>query len=297
MAKYQIFTDSCSDMTPEMRYPNNIDYFRMVINVRGEDLEADLDYKTYSAQEIYDWIEDLNNKCKTSLIQVGEFIKRMRPYLEKGIDVFYIAVTSVLSGSYNTFRFAKEELEKEFPDRKIIAYNSTRAGMALGMMVLDAAKMQQEGKEIEDIIEYFDRDKQKYNLCGTLATLKYLKAAGRVSNAAAFFGDIIGIKPIIYGDTMGHNYVVKKVKGMRTALDTLVEHVKDITEGIEHPIIYLGQGKAQQSVDYLTKRFKEELGATVVDYWIGPVIGINCGPGVIHICCMGKPMTLTAPEE
>ena len=148
MAKYQIFTDSCSDMTPEMRYPNNIDYFRMVINVRGEDLEADLDYKTYSAQEIYDWIEDLNNKCKTSLIQVGEFIKRMRPYLEKGIDVFYIAVTSVLSGSYNTFRFAKEELEKEFPDRKIVAYNSTRAGMALGMMVLDAAKMQQEGKEI-----------------------------------------------------------------------------------------------------------------------------------------------------
>ena len=297
MAKYQIFTDSCSDMTTELRARYNIDYFRMTINVRGQDMDADLDYKLYSEKEIYDWIEDLNNRCKTSLIQVSEFIKRMRPYLEKGIDIFYIAVTSVLSGSINTFRFAKEELEKEFPDRKIVGYDSTRAGMALGMMVLDAGQMQQDGKSIEDIVKYFDEEKQKYNLCGTLNTLTYLKAQGRVSNASAFFGNLFGVKPIIYGDTMGHNYVVKKVKGLRNALDVLVEHVKDITEGIEHPMIYLGQGKSQESVDYLKQRFEKELGATVYDYWVGPIIGISCGPGVVHICCIGKPMTLTAPEE
>ena len=49
--------------------------------------------------------------------------------------------------------------------------------------------------------------------------------------------------------------------------------------------------------EYKIKRFQEELHATVIPYHIGPIIGICCGPGILHIVCKGKEMTLTAPEE
>ena len=184
-----------------------------------------------------------------------------------------------------------------YPDRKIIGMDSTRAGMTLGIMVVDASKLQREGKTIEEVHEYLEREKQHYRLCGTLETLTYLKRAGRVSGAAAFFANMFGIKPIIVGDTKGHNYVIGKVKGMRSAYEKLFEIVKDTVEGQEKPVIYLGQGEAQEAVDYFTKRFTEELHAEIHTYFIGPIIGLSCGPGTIHIVCKGKEMTLTSPEE
>lgn len=297
MAKYQIFTDTASDLPTNLRKENNIEYFQMGINVNGKDLKADLDFKDYSVEEMYGWVKDPNCVIKTSLVTVGQFVDALTPWLEKGIDILYIACTSVLSGTINCFRLAADQLKEKYPDRKIVGMDSTRAGMTLGLMVVDAAKMQQEGKSIDEVYEYLEREKQHYRLCGTLETLTYLKRAGRVSGAAAFFANMFGIKPIIVGDTKGHNYVIGKVKGTRTAFDRLFEIVKDTVEGQEHPVIYLGEGIYPQAIEYFTKRFTEELHATVHTYHIGPIIGISCGPETIHIVTKGKEMTLTSPEE
>ena len=294
---FQIFTDTASDLPRNLREENNIEYFPMTIFVNGVEKKADLNFEEFSIEEMYGWVRDPNCVIKTSLITVGQFIDLLTPWLEKGIDVLYIACTSVLSGTINCFRLAAEQLQEKFPDRKIVGMDSTRAGMTLGLMVLDAAKMQQEGKSLEEIHEYLEREKQHYRLCGTLETLTYLKRAGRVSGAAAFFANMLGIRPIIVGDTKGHNYVIGKVKGTRTAFERLFEIVKDTVEGQDHPVIYLGQGIYPQAVEYFTKRFEEELHATVIQYRVGPIIGISCGPETVHIVTKGKEMTLTSPEE
>ena len=294
---FQIFTDTASDLPTYLRKENKIEYFPMTIFVDGKEYKGDLDFEQYSVEEMYGWVRDPNKVIKTSLITVGQFIDFLTPYLEKGIDVLYIACTSVLSGTINCFRLAAEQLQEKYPDRKIVGMDSTRAGMTLGLMVIDAAKMQQEGKSLEEIHEYLEKEKQHYRLCGTLETLTYLKRAGRVSGAAAFFANMFGIRPIIVGDTKGHNYVIGKVKGTRSAFDRLFEIVKDTVEGQEHPIIYLGQGVYPQAMEYFTKRFVDELHATVISYSIGPIIGISCGPETVHIVTKGKEMTLTSPEE
>ena len=294
---YQIFTDSSCDLTSELRKEFNIDYFRMVFTVDGNDYPADLDFKLYSKEQLYEWIRDPKVDIHTSLIGMNEFLTRLTPYLEKGIDILYIGCTSVLSGSLNFFRLAAEELKEKYPERKLISVDSCRAGMTLGIMVMDAAKMQKEGKTMEEIVSYVEENKQKYNLCGTVPTLTYLRQAGRVSGAAAFFANSLNIKPLIVADTKGHNYTLKKIRGWKTVLEALFDLVKDTVEGIEKPLIYIGQGAAQETSDYFKKRFIEELHAEVVEYWVGPIIGISCGPGVIHLVCKGKEVTITAPEK
>ena len=120
MAKYQIFTDSSSDLTTEMRQKHNIEYFRMGFSVNGKQYPADLDFKEYSPEELYGWIKDGNNKIQTSLITMEEYISRMKPYLEKGIDILYIACSGALSGTRNAFELFKPELLEKFPERKIM---------------------------------------------------------------------------------------------------------------------------------------------------------------------------------
>ena len=295
MSKYQIFTDSSSDLTTEMRKEHNIDYFRMAFTVDGSLYDADLDYQEYSAEQLYEWIKTKN--VKTSLITVQEFHDRMIPYLEKGYDILYLACTMVLSGSLNVFRLAVEDLQEKYPDRKMIGVDTHRAGMVEGMIVMDAASLQKQGKSMEEVIEFVEKERLKYNLCGTLETLTYLKKAGRVSGAAAFFGNLFAVKPIIIADTLGHNYVVSKAKGSKNAYLALFDIIKDAAEGQEHPVIYVGQGMAQETAAYFKKRFEEELGATVIEYWVGPIIGISCGPGVIHLNVKGKEVIITSPEK
>ena len=297
MAEYKIFTDSSSDLNTEMRKQFDIPYLRMGIKVNEKEYHADLDFKEYSHEELYMWPTRDDLRITTSLIGADEIKDQFTPYLTKGIDIIYIGCTSVLSGSVNFVRVIVEELLEEFPERRIAVIDSNRAGMALGLLTIDAVKKQKVGANFDEIVSFVENEKLKYNLVGTVGALKYLKKFGRVSGAAAFFADLLDIKPIIISDTLGHNYVKEKVRGNKKALARLFDVVKDITEDIPNPVIYLGQGAAQETSDYFKKRFTEELNAKVVEYWVGPIIGVACGPGTIHIVCFGKPVEITSPEN
>ena len=115
MAKFQIFTDTASDMPTQLRKDNNIDYFRMGLVINDKEIKADLDFENYTYEQLYDWVRDANNVIKTSLVTRDEFINKCTPYLEKGIDILYIACTSALSGTLNFFRLCAEELKEKFP--------------------------------------------------------------------------------------------------------------------------------------------------------------------------------------
>ena len=294
MNKYQIFTDSSSDLSKAQRKEYDIEYFRMLISVKGKEYHADLDYEEYSNEQFYKWVGDLSNHCKTSLITVEEFITKMEPFLEKGIDILYIATTRALSASVEVFNLAKEELAEKYPDRKIVALNSCLAGFTLGLLVLDMAKLQKEGKSIEELLEYHKQEIKHYHLIGTVASLTYLKAAGRVSGAAAFFGNLISLKPIIANDKAGHNVVISKVNGSRKAWDKLVEIVKEYVS--DDKVVYLGQGAAPETNEYIKNKLISEVGAKVIEYPVGPIIGLSCGPGVIHLVFKGKEMPVPDGE-
>ena len=291
MSKFQIFTDSCSDLSKELRQQSGVDYFRMNIVVKGEEKHADLNFEEYSPEELYSWIADVKNHCKTTQVPGEEFESKMRPLLEKGYDILYIGCSGKLTGSMNIFNLVRSELLEEFPDRRMVGFDSCNACLGLGMMTLKAAELQKEGKTLDEVVAWLDEHKNNFNQCASVETLKYLKEAGRVSGASAFFGDIIGVKPIFISDAVGHNLVVEKVKGSKKALNRMFEMTRDRIIKEECDTVYVCQGMAQEKAAELKKRLIDELGVKVVDAWIGPIIGVTCGPGIIATFCYGKTVT------
>ena len=288
---FQVFTDSSSELLKEHRKEYGIEYFRQGITINEDQYHADLDWEEYSPEQLYAWVGDLKNRCKTSLVTFEEFTSKMIPYLEKGIDILYIACARALSATVEVFKFAQEEMLEKYPDRKIIAIDSCRAEYALGMLVIEASKMQKEGKSIEETAEWVEENKQYYHEVGSVETLTYLKAAGRVSGAAAFFGNMISLKPIVIFDIHGNNYAVKKVRGNKAALEECYQYIKDnIVEGVTDTI-YIGQAMAQDRQAWLKEKIENELHIPVKDYWIGPIVGISCGPGMYGVYFKGKLVT------
>ena len=290
MAKYQIFTDSSCDLSTELRKQNNIDYFHFGLVVDGVEYPADLDWEAYSPEEFYGWLS-AGKKVKTTQVSMEEVMKKVRPYFEQGIDVIYIGCSSALTGSMNLFELAKNELLDEFPDRKMIGVDSLAAACTLGIMVLDAAKEQRKGLNIEELQQWVLDNRFFYNQFATVDTLTYLKAAGRIKGTAAFFGNIMGVKPIFISDRKGNNFTVNKVKGTKASLNELFECVKNAMIPGETKEIFIGQGMAQERAELLKKRIEEELNMPAVIQWIGPIVGTTCGPGVIATFCRGKEVT------
>ena len=284
MAKYQIFTDSSCDLSTELREANNIAYFYFGLVVDGKEYPADLDWKAYSPEEFYGWLS-AGKKVKTTQVSMEEVINKVRPFFEQGIDVIYIGCSSALTGSMNLFELAKTELMEEFPDRKMIGVDS------LGMMVLDAAEQQRNGLSIDELQQWVLDNRFFYNQFATVDTLTYLKAAGRIKGTAAFFGNIMGVKPIFISDRKGNNFTINKVKGTKASLNELFELVKAaVVPGVTKDI-FIGQGMAQERAEGLKKRIEEELNIPAVIQWIGPIVGTTCGPGVIATFCRGAEVT------
>ena len=290
MAKYQIFTDSSCDLSTELRRANNIEYFYFGLVVDGVEYRADLDWKDYSPEEFYGWLAQ-GKKVKTTQVSLEEVLTKVRPYFEKGIDVIYIGCSSALTGSMNLYSLAREQLLEEFPNRKMIGVDSLAASVTLGILVLDAAKKQNEGLSIDDLEQWVLNNRFFYNQFATVDTLTYLKAAGRIKGTAAFFGNIIGVKPIFISDRKGNNLTVNKVKGTKVSLNEIFECVKYAAVPGETEEIFIGQGLAQERAEALKKRVEDELNMKATVLWIGPIVGTTCGPGVIATFCRGKEVT------
>ncbi len=288
---YQIFTDTSSGMSKALRKEYDIDYFRMGLNVAGEEKHGDLDYEEFSREQLYAWVKDPNVTITTSLVTAAEFTEKCEAYLEQGIDILYIACTDALSGTRAVFELVKRDLEEKYPDRTILSINSCRAEMALGLMVVEAAKMQREGKSIKEVYDYIEANKQYFHQVGSIDTLKYLKAYGRVSGAAAFFADTLNIKPLIMADIHGNNYTFKKVHGPMKAMIECFNYVKEnMVEGVTD-VVYLGETMPGEAKGYLKKRIEEELHLKTEEYIISPIVGVCCGPGMYGCWFKGKLVT------
>ena len=294
---FQIFTDSSSELSKQLRQQYNIEYFRMGISINEDVYHADLDWEEYSPEQLYAWVANLKNRCKTSLVTGEEFIDKMKPYLEKGIDILYLSCARALSASIEAFYLARDLLLEQFPNRKIIGIDSCRAELALGMLAMEASKLQKEGKSIEEVRDWVEENKEYYHEVGSVETLSYLKAAGRVSGAAAFFGNIISLKPIVMFDIYGHNYAYKKVRGSKAALQECFNYIKDnIVDGVTD-VIYIGQAMAKEKQEWLKEKIENELKLPVETYWIGPIVGISCGPGMYGVYFKGKLVTADSTKK
>ena len=287
---FQIFTDSCADLSTAVRKKYDISYLFMGLVVDGVEKHADLDWVEYKPEEFYGWLSS-GKKVKTTQVSLPEIETKFKPVLDKGLDILYIACSSALSGSGNFASVLSKEILENYPDRRIIVIDSLAGSMTEGLQVVEAAKLQQAGKSLDEVAKYVEENKFFYNQFATVDTLSYLKEAGRIKGTAAFFGNIIGVKPIFISDTKGNNFVIEKVRGTKASLDALFNGVKETYMKEKCEKVFIGQGMAMDRAVQLQKRIMDELKIEAVIDWIGPIVGTTCGPGVISVFTIGKEVT------
>ncbi len=288
MRPVKIVTDSCSDLPKELREKYGIDYMMMNTVKDGKETPASLDWEFYSPKELYDSIRN-GERVTTTMVPPSEFQKYFRAELEKGNDIVYIACSSKLSGSVNVGKVEAENILKDFPGAVICCVDSINACIGEGIIAIKAASLRDEGKSAKEIESAIMPIRNNVNQFVTVHNLNALKAAGRVTGSSAFFGNLLGVKPIIISDKVGNNTPIKKAKGRLNSLKEIVALTADAVEGIDNPTIYIVHADCEDEAKDVAEMIKEAIpGANTYITYIGPIIGASIGADAIGLFSYGK---------
>lgn len=294
----KIIVDSCSDLTGELLEKYDIDYARMNTVYKGKETPASLTWESYSPKDLYDIMRN-GERVTTTQVPMEEFSRIFREYLEQGFDIIYIGCATKQSGSVNTGYVVAKELVKEYPGRKIECIDALNACIGEGMLGIYASELNKAGKSFEEIVELVKSHRKNVNEFCTVETLDFLRMAGRVKAGKAFFGNLMGVKPILIADKEGTQTPIKKARGRVASLKEIVNLTKMSIIEPENQYIFLAHADcSEDEVKILTDMVKEEIPNVkgIIPIIIGPIIGASVGPDTIGLWSFGEEVTYVAEE-
>ena len=295
MKEYMILTDSTSDLTRQMRQQYNIAYVPMQYIIDGVEYSASLDWESHDPKTYYDLMRN-GSRVFTSQILRETYYEAFCNAVSSGKDVVYIACSSALSASVNVARLVAMELMQQYPEAKIFCIDSLISSLGQGYLAMEASRKREAGFSAEETANYIESIKLCINQCGTVASLEYLRRAGRIKASKAFFGNLFGVKPIIISDRNGNNYAYKKAKGIVNARVAIAEHICQAANGVYEELL-LSHADCLEDVELLKEEilkiapFKKVTVST-----IGPIVGASVGPGTVIAFCHGTEVMIEGNE-
>lgn len=287
MADYVLFTDSTTDLSVPLVEELGVEVLPLTFTLGGKDYKNYPDNRELSPEDFYNQLRG-GVMCTTSQVNQADFIAAFTPVLQQGKDILYIAFSSGLSGTYNSARLAAEELQEEFPNRTIAVVDSLQASMGEGLVVYYAASLKNEGKSIEQVVDWLKENAQSICAWFTVDDLMFLKRGGRVSGAAAVAGTLLGIKPILHVDAEGHLIPMEKIRGRKASLDALVKQFEQSTFDRSQQVVFISHGDCLEDCQYVADKITQLGAKRVCISTIGPVIGAHSGPGTVALFFRGQ---------
>ena len=286
MSEYVITTDNNSDLPEEYLKDHGVGCMYLSYSMDGKN------YTHGNFLPEHEFYEAMRNGSMPTTAQVNpENAKALlEPYLKEGKDILHIAFSSALSGTYNSTRIAADELQEEYPDRKIIVVDSLSASLGQGLLVWLAQQKKELGQTLEDVVDWVEKNKLKMVHLFTVDDLNHLYRGGRVSRTTAIVGSMLNIKPVLHVDNEGKLTAIGKVRGRKKALQELVKLMDEKigSFGADCDTIFISHGDCEQDAQYVAAKVKEKYNIkNIIINQVGATIGAHSGPGTMALFFVG----------
>lgn len=236
---------------------------------------------------------------RTSLINSETIKTALSPSLQAGRDVFLVTISSGISGTYAQALGAREELLKQFKDRKIVVADSANASMGEGLLALRIADLRDMGESIDACGEWFEDNRFKLNSVFTVGDLRYLRKGGRISAITAFAGTILGIKPILRADGSKNAKLVfaGKERGRKKALSALLSAFDELAALPENQTVAITHADCEEEAFALADALKERGVKDVIVEYYDLCSGTHAGPDTVALFFWGPDRRGSLVEE
>ncbi|QWB99414.1 DegV family protein [Mycoplasmatota bacterium] len=273
--KIAVITDSAANLSESyIKEHKNLFVVPLMIVVDGEEFRDQLEI---SASDVYKKLD--HHQVKTSLPSLEDFHQVLDTVRKEGYThILVINISSGLSGTYNSFRLALDEVN----DLEVLHYDTKTLGGGEGFIVEYALELIEKGTDFSEMIPLLEALRYQDSMAFyTINTLKYLRAGGRIGKVEGTIGDLLHIKPVITVNDDGVYVTLSKAFGLKRSLlrmkNILLDEYKDDLIDL---IIHYGNNK-DVAIE-LGEKLKLVLNIRKLNIVrLTPVLGVHTGPEII----------------
>ena len=284
-----IVSDSTAGLPEDYVVQHNIQVVPLYVKIGDVSYRDGVDI---SAAEFYERLPHCDALPTTSQPSVGDFAAAYQALAQEGAtDIVSVHLSSGISGTLNSARLAAEQVD--VPVHLVDTYS---AGAAHRLVVESGVQALEGGADGAGVVAAMQAvvAVQKTNF--TVDTLEYLYKGGRIGGAAALFGSLLKLKPILYLP----DGKIDALERVRTTSKTMARMAELMGEwfGNEQPVQALIMEAAcpdrAQLVAELLPRYVNL--AHVRTMILTPVIGAHIGVGTLGIACCPVDVCPVAPD-
>lgn len=295
---FHIFSDGSCDLPTELAEEKNITVVPFYVS---------FDHKSYYKEKLEIGIRDFYQKMvdepknfpKSSMPSPQDYMDAFLPYVESGMPVVCICITTKFSGSYQSACNAKEMILEDYPDAKIAVINSMINTVCQGLYVLEAAKLRDAGWDFEKSVERLEEIKKTGRIFFTVGSIDYLAKGGRIGKVAAVATNVLGIRPIITlkeGEIFASGISRGRKNSLLKSRNLLLEHFKNPHINPDDYVIDIGFGYDYEEAVAWRSEIVEMLndnGYPITEsrislYQIGAAISVHTGPYAMGVAIVQK---------
>jgi len=277
--KVAIVTDSIACLPSDLVEQYHLKVVPINIHFDGKIYRNGVDI---TAEEAYKLLEKVPDQFASSPAPIGEYVGAYQEARAHSDGILCLTLSSKLSTLYNIACLAKEEAEKEVPQRTIEVFDTKSAAGGEGLIVLAAARAAAEGKELAEVIKVAEAVRSKVRVIGLMETIRHVYRTGRVPKITAQAGSLLNIKPM-FGISEG----VGRFAGLARSTDYGVRRVLAMMKkkvGASPVHVAVAHANALEVGERLKKRISSEFNC--VELWLtnfSPVMGYATGQGTLAV--------------
>lgn len=285
----KLMADSTCDLSKDIVEKYDIGIAPLRINIGEKTYKDKIDI---SADDFFKILPDLKELPTTSMPSPEDYLDIIYKSIEEGYTEFLcICMSSGTSGSYQSAVLAKDYFYESNPgsDIKIHVVDSLSMSHGSGWLILKSARLLEEGYTFEELIEFNEnhRTRVKHFLC--VDDLNNLIKSGRLTNASAFIGKLLKVKPIM-SMKKSKGAIVAKARGTSRALKYYVHEFKSRYQEDLSDFIIIGYSSNIAIANRLKKLIKEETDfkGDIYIMQMGVAVGTHVGLGGISMFFLEK---------
>lgn len=285
----KIMADSTCDLAKEVLEKYDISIAPLTINIKGKVYKDKVDIQP---DEFYEIIDDLDENATTAMPSPTEYLDIIYKSIKAGYtEILCICMSSGTSGAYQSAVIAKEYFfeENHNSNIKIHVVDSKCMSHGSGWLILKSARLREQGATFEELITFNETYKTnvKHFLC--VDDLSHLIKSGRLTNASAFIGKILKIKPIM-SMKKGKGSIVAKERGLKKVLSHYVNEFNSRNNSDITDFIIIGYTSDTKIAENLKRKiFKEtDFQGEIYMMQMGVAVGNHVGLGAISMFFVEK---------
>ena len=284
---FSIVTDTSSNLPTPYLEKNAVSVVPFTFMYKGEECSC-TNTETFDGVSYY---KDIRNgeRVTTSQIPPQRYIDYFEPLLKQGQAIVYVGMSSGISGSFHSAEQAADHLREEYPECEIHLIDTLAASWGEGLMVIRAIECREKGMNAAETAQFLMKRRHCVYQAVCLDDLMYLHRGGRLPITTAVFGTVLGIKPLLKGNSHGQFSSCGKVRGKKAGMEALAKKYISLAAHVEDQeigIVYTDGKEDAQLLAEMIGKARPPKAIHVVCY--EPMTGSHVGPGTVALFFEGE---------